>query len=141
MVDEEIANLFKFTLRDNAFNWCNNYMWDNPNYKFANLEQALCRCYQKVQNDEQVYLQLNNLKQESIERIEVSCETLLIFFYRNVPITITILFMHCHYEKGDSATTQKVSVNLWRKYFYAWSIEYTFCTTNHRDRKCVVVGN
>lgn len=77
MVDEEIANLFKFTLRDNAFNWCNNYMWDNPNYKFANLEQALCRCYQKVQNDEQVYLQLNNLKQESIERIEVSCETLL----------------------------------------------------------------
>ncbi len=44
MVDKEIANLFNFTLRDNTFNWCNNYMRNNPNYRFAYLEQTLRRC-------------------------------------------------------------------------------------------------
>jgi hypothetical protein len=46
-------------------------MWDNPNYKCAYLKQALYMCCWKIQNDEQVYLQLKNLKQESIERMEV----------------------------------------------------------------------
>jgi hypothetical protein len=26
MVDEKMANLFNFTLRNNALDWCNNYM-------------------------------------------------------------------------------------------------------------------
>jgi hypothetical protein len=62
MVDEEIANLFNFTLRDNTSNSCNNYMRDNPNCRFADLEQAFYRCYWIVQNDEHVYLLLKNLK-------------------------------------------------------------------------------
>ncbi len=37
-INEEITNLLKFTLRNNTSNECNNYMWDNPNYRFANLE-------------------------------------------------------------------------------------------------------
>ncbi len=36
-INEEIMNKFKFTFRDNVFNWCNNYMHDYPNCKFANL--------------------------------------------------------------------------------------------------------
>jgi hypothetical protein len=64
-IDEEIAIFFNFTLRDNTSNLCNNYMRDNPNCRFAYLEQAFCKCYWIVQNDEHVYLQLKNLKHES----------------------------------------------------------------------------
>lgn len=32
--NEETTNLFNFTLKDNASNWCNNYMRNHPNYKF-----------------------------------------------------------------------------------------------------------
>ncbi len=68
MINEEIANLFNFILKNNPCDLCNNYVQDNPNYKFANLEQAFCRHYCTMQNDERVYLQLKNLKQESIEK-------------------------------------------------------------------------
>jgi hypothetical protein len=43
MVDEEIANLFNFTLRDNAFKWCNNYMQDHPNYRFVKFNKVFCQ--------------------------------------------------------------------------------------------------
>jgi hypothetical protein len=52
-------------LKDNPCDLCNNYVQDNPNYEFANLEQAFCRHYCTMQNDERVYL---NLKQKSIEK-------------------------------------------------------------------------
>jgi hypothetical protein len=52
-------------------------MQDNPNYIFANLEQVFCRHYWTIQNDKHVYLQLNNLKQESTKRVEVYYERLL----------------------------------------------------------------
>lgn len=51
-VDDKITNLFNFTLRNNAFNWCNNYIQNNLDYRFVNLEQAFCRWYRIVQNDE-----------------------------------------------------------------------------------------
>jgi hypothetical protein len=38
MIDEEISNWFNFTSKDNGSNWCNNYMQDHPNCKFANLK-------------------------------------------------------------------------------------------------------
>jgi hypothetical protein len=44
-IDDEVTNLFNFTLKDSTFNSCNNYMQDNLNYRFANLEQAFYRCY------------------------------------------------------------------------------------------------
>ncbi len=37
MVDEEITNLFNFTLRNNALDWCNNNIWDHPNCRFIGL--------------------------------------------------------------------------------------------------------
>jgi hypothetical protein len=37
-------------------------MQDNPNHRFADLKQAFYRCYMIMQNDEQVYIQLKNLK-------------------------------------------------------------------------------
>jgi hypothetical protein len=33
--DEEIINLFSFTLRDIMFDWCNNYMGNYLDYTFA----------------------------------------------------------------------------------------------------------
>jgi len=44
-IDEEITNLFNFTLKDSTSNWRNNYMQDKLNYMFAILEQAFYRCY------------------------------------------------------------------------------------------------
>jgi hypothetical protein len=35
------------------------------------LQLAFCKRYKKVQNDEQVYLQLKNMKQEKNRRVEV----------------------------------------------------------------------
>jgi hypothetical protein len=55
MIDEEITNLFNFTLKNNASNCCNSYMRDHPNYRFTNLEQVFCRCYQTIYNNELWY--------------------------------------------------------------------------------------
>jgi hypothetical protein len=38
---------------------------------------VFCKRYKKIQNDEQVYLQLKNMKQEKNERAEVYYERLL----------------------------------------------------------------
>jgi len=43
-INEEITNLFNFTLKDNASNWCNNYMRNHLNCRFTNLKQAFCKC-------------------------------------------------------------------------------------------------
>jgi hypothetical protein len=37
-------------------------MRDHPNYKFIDLKQVFNKHYWTMQNDEQVYLQLKNLK-------------------------------------------------------------------------------
>jgi hypothetical protein len=34
MINKEIIHLSNFTLKDNALDWCYNYMWDHPNYKY-----------------------------------------------------------------------------------------------------------
>jgi hypothetical protein len=41
--NEEIKNMFNFTLKNNAFNWFNNYIRSNPNYRYADLEQVFCK--------------------------------------------------------------------------------------------------
>jgi hypothetical protein len=48
MIDEEITNLFNFTLKNNASNYYNNYMRNHPNYRFTNFEQTFCRCYRTI---------------------------------------------------------------------------------------------
>jgi hypothetical protein len=77
MVDEELTNLFNITLKDNASDWCNNFMQHNPNCRFAYLKQIFYRHYQTMWNDEHVYLQQKNLKHESVKRIEMYYERLL----------------------------------------------------------------
>lgn len=47
-IDEKMANLFNFALKENALDACNNYVKDHPNYRFSNLEQAFYRWYQTL---------------------------------------------------------------------------------------------
>jgi hypothetical protein len=44
-MDEDIMNMFMFTLKGTFLNWCTNYLRDYPNYKFAKLEHAFCKRY------------------------------------------------------------------------------------------------
>jgi hypothetical protein len=41
---------------------------------FLELTQAFCKRHHKTQNDEQIYMELKNMKQEEIERVEVYYE-------------------------------------------------------------------
>jgi hypothetical protein len=43
-------------------------------YIFLELTQPFCKCHQKIQNDEEIYMELMNMKQEEIERVEVYYE-------------------------------------------------------------------
>jgi hypothetical protein len=61
--DVEIVNLFTYILKNIMFDWCNYYLGDYPNCTFAKLLLFFCKV-QKVQNDEQVYLELKSMKQE-----------------------------------------------------------------------------
>jgi hypothetical protein len=60
--DAKIVNMFSFTLRDIVFNWCNKYFRDYPDCTFAKLQLAFYKRYRNFLNDEQVYLQLKNMK-------------------------------------------------------------------------------
>jgi hypothetical protein len=51
-----------------VFDWCNNYFRDYPYCIFVELQLAFCKRYKKAQNDEQVYLQLKNMKNEVGEK-------------------------------------------------------------------------
>ncbi len=50
---------------------------DHPNYTFEELEQAFCKQFKMVNNDEEVYMQLWNIQQPTIERVEIYYEHLL----------------------------------------------------------------
>jgi hypothetical protein len=41
---------------------------------FLELTQAFCKCHRKIQNDEQIYMELKNMKQEEIKRVEIYYE-------------------------------------------------------------------
>jgi hypothetical protein len=45
-----------------------------PNYMFLELTLAFCKRDKKTQNDEQIYMELKNMKHEEIERVEVYYE-------------------------------------------------------------------
>jgi hypothetical protein len=57
--------------------WCNNYLGNYLDCIFVELKLVFCKRYRKVQNDEQVYLYLKNMKHEKNERVEVYYEKLL----------------------------------------------------------------
>ncbi len=59
--DVKIVNLFSFTLKDIVSDQCNNNM-GYLDYTFAKLQLAFYKWFKTIQNDEQVYLQLKNMK-------------------------------------------------------------------------------
>ncbi len=69
--------MFSFTLKDIVFDWCNNYMGDYLNCTFVELQLAFHYRFGIIQNDEQIYLQLKNMKHEENEKVEVYYERLL----------------------------------------------------------------
>ncbi len=55
-MDVDIINMFGFTLRDNIFEWGENYVQDQPNCTFEGLEQAFCKQFRIIKNDEELYM-------------------------------------------------------------------------------------
>jgi hypothetical protein len=60
--EEYIINAYSCTLKDTTSNWCHNYMLKFPDYIFLELIYAFCKCHWKIQNDEQIYMELKNMK-------------------------------------------------------------------------------
>ncbi len=77
VVEANVINLFGFTLRDNIFEWGKNYIQDHPNYTFEKLKQTFCKWFKTLKNDEEVYMQLQNIQQQTTKRVEVYYECLL----------------------------------------------------------------
>jgi hypothetical protein len=61
-LEEYIINAFSYTLKKTTSNWCHNYMLEFFNYNFLKPIQAFCKHHQKTQNDEQIYMELKNIK-------------------------------------------------------------------------------
>ncbi len=76
-VESDIINLFSFTPHDSIFEWGENYVQDHPNCTFEKLEQAFCKRFKIMKNDEEVYMQLQNIQQQTTEHVEVYYECLL----------------------------------------------------------------
>jgi hypothetical protein len=55
IVEADIINLFGFTLQ-NILEWGENSIQDHPNYTFHELEQAFCKCFWTMKNDENIYM-------------------------------------------------------------------------------------
>jgi hypothetical protein len=77
IVEVDIINMFGFILRDNIYEWDENYVQDHPNYTFEELEQTFCKLFIIVKNNEEVYIQLHNIKQQTTKCVEVYYEHLL----------------------------------------------------------------
>jgi hypothetical protein len=60
--NEDIINLFGFTLQDNIFELGRSFFaWSFYLY-FVELEQVFCKCYKTDKNDEHIYTKLKNIK-------------------------------------------------------------------------------
>ncbi len=56
IVEANIINMFGFTLKDNIFEWGQNYVQDHPNYTFEESAQTFCKRFKIMKNDEEVYM-------------------------------------------------------------------------------------
>jgi hypothetical protein len=77
IVEVDIINLFGFTFGDNIFEWGENYVQDHPNCTFEELEQTSCEQFKIVKHNEEVYIQLQNIQQQTAECVEVYDECML----------------------------------------------------------------
>jgi len=73
-MEANIINSFGFTLNDNIYEWGENYVQNHPNYIFEELEQAFCKKFKIVKNNEEVYMQLGNIKQQTTKHVQVYYE-------------------------------------------------------------------
>ncbi len=64
---EYIINAFSYTLKKMALDLCHNYMLDFPNYIYLKLTHTFCKCHQKIENDEQIYMEFKHIEQKEIE--------------------------------------------------------------------------
>jgi hypothetical protein len=61
-------------LRDIILDWCQNYMSKFLECIFLELTHAFCKHHWEIQNDEQIYMELKNIKYEETKRVEVYYE-------------------------------------------------------------------
>jgi hypothetical protein len=60
--EEYIINVFSYMLRDVASDMCHNYMSESPDCIFSKLIKAFCKHQWKIDKDQQIYLELKNMK-------------------------------------------------------------------------------
>jgi hypothetical protein len=72
--EEYIINTFSYTLRETTSYWCHNYILIFHNYIFFGLTHMFCKCHQKTQNNEQIYMVFKNIKQGETKQVEVYYE-------------------------------------------------------------------
>jgi hypothetical protein len=60
--EEYIINIFSYTLINTTSNLCHNYTLEFLYYIFSKLTHAFCKRHQKIQNDEQMFMELKNMK-------------------------------------------------------------------------------
>ncbi len=75
--DVDIINIFCFTLCDAISKWGEIFVRAHLVCKFEKLETGFCKCYRKVQIDEQVYMPLRMIKQGGDKNMEVYYECML----------------------------------------------------------------
>jgi hypothetical protein len=97
--EEYIINVFNYMLKDMTSDWCHNYMLKFHDYIFLELTHAFCKCHRKTHNDEKIYMELKNMKQEETESVEVYYEWIQKLAHGlQVPTTkknLTIMFRTC----------------------------------------------
>ncbi len=69
--DDDIINLFCFTLHDAISKWWENFMKAHQVCRFEELEVMFCKHYWNLQMDEKVYMELWVIKQGRNEKVEV----------------------------------------------------------------------
>ncbi len=62
-MEVNIINLFGYTLWYNILKWGENFIQDNLNYTFDELEQAFGKHFWTMKNDEKINMQLKNFQQ------------------------------------------------------------------------------
>jgi hypothetical protein len=77
IMEADIINLFGFTLRYDILEWGKKFVHDHFNCTFKELEQAFCKRFQTMENDENFYMQLKNLHQKVGKWVEVYYKCLL----------------------------------------------------------------
>jgi hypothetical protein len=72
--EEHIINAFNYTLKNTTSDYCHNYMLRFLDYIILKLTKTFYKCHRKTHNDEQIYMELKNMKQKENERVEVYYE-------------------------------------------------------------------